>query len=145
MDQVLVKVDRASMRSALEVRAPFLDLEVVDFANSLPPKYKVKGITTKYILKKLMQDKLPDNVVWRKKKGFAVPLSRWLRYELRNLCNDLLACDKLKREGLINSECVEKLKNDHFSGRGNNAKKLWTLMVFELWRDRWLGRDNRAF
>ena len=138
MDQVLVKVDRASMRSALETRAPFLDTRVVDFANSLPHKYKVRGITTKYILKKLMQDKLPSEVVWRKKKGFAVPLSNWLRHELRDLCNDLLAPDKLNREAIFNSDYVEKLKKDHFAGQRNNSKKLWTLMTFELWRDRWL-------
>jgi len=138
MDQVLVKVDRASMRSALEVRAPFLDTRVVEFANSLPHKYKVRGITTKYILKKLMQDKLPSEIVWRRKKGFAVPLSNWLKTDLCPLSNDLLAPQKIKREGVFNPGYVEKLLREHSTGNRNNTKKIWTLVVFELWREKWL-------
>src|SRR3989344_645390 len=138
MDQVLVKVDRASMRNALEVRAPFLDKQVVEFANALPYRYKVRGLTTKYILKKLMQDKLPAEIVWRKKQGFAVPLSRWPKTDLRALCEELLSRERIVREGIFNIDFIDRLKKDHFESRVNNSKKLWTLMVFQLWRDRWL-------
>ncbi len=138
MDQVLVKVDRASMRSALEVRAPLLDTKVVEFANSLPKNFKVHGITTKYILKKLMSDKLPREVVWRKKKGFAVPLAAWFRGPLVPLLDDLLSKKSIEQTGWLNYEYVAKLRSDHSEKKANNAKKLWNLVTLELWRRRWL-------
>lgn len=133
MDGVLVKVDRASMKNSLEVRSPLLDSSLVEFANSLPFSFKLKGFTTKYILKKLMEDKLPKSIVYRKKKGFGVPLSSWLKKELKGFCNDLLSEEKIKNQGLFNYEYTTKLKQEHFAGRKDNRKKLWTLMAFMIW------------
>lgn len=134
MDQVLVKVDRASMKNALEIRAPFLDYRVVDFVNSLPYEYKLRGLTTKYILKKLMHGRLPRNIINRKKKGFNIPLSRWLKTELKTFCDQTLSPSAIKEGGLFQIETVERLKQEHFSGQKDHRKKLWTLLVFELWR-----------
>lgn len=133
MDGVLVKTDRASMLNALEVRSPFLDYHLVDFASSLPYNMKYKRFTTKYILKKLMEDKLPRDIVFRRKKGFGMPVARWLKGELRNFCSEILSEDAIKRAGLFNFDYIDRLKNEHFSGKKDNRKKLWTLLVLQTW------------
>ena len=91
LDDILFKVDRASMYTSLEVRAPFLDVEVVELINSLPDGYKRKGLSGKRLLKQVMRGKLPDSIIDRPKKGFGIPLSGWLRHELRPLCEELLS------------------------------------------------------
>jgi asparagine synthase (glutamine-hydrolysing) len=101
LDQVLVKVDRASMHYALEARAPFLDHELVEFVFSLPENMKYRRGITKYLLKETMRGKLPDSIISRKKKGFGVPLARWLTKELRTLCDELLSPENLKKHGFL--------------------------------------------
>lgn len=133
LDDILFKVDRASMYTSLEVRAPFMDVEVVELINSLPGHYKRKGTQGKWLLKQVMRGKLPDAVIDRPKKGFGIPLGQWLRNELKPLCEALLSTERIAREGLFNAAYVERLKQDHFQGRANNRKLLWTLMVFQLW------------
>ena len=138
MDEVLVKVDRASMRYALETRAPFLNHPVVDFVFALPSSLKYHRGTTKYLLKELMRDKLPHNAVFRKKKGFGIPLAAWLRGPLRPLCEELLSPAALKEHTLFNEVEVKRLMQEHFAGKGDNRKELWNLMVFQLWYKRWM-------
>jgi len=136
-DDILVKVDRASMYNSLEVRAPLLDVNVVDFVNSLPLNWKLKGFTTKYIFKKLMTGKLPKNIVHRKKKGFGIPLANWLSKELKPLVFDLLSEARIKQQGLFDYQYINKLLDDHFSRRADNRKMIWALMVFQLWYKKW--------
>ncbi len=138
MDEVMVKVDRASMFHALEVRAPFLDFVFADFVNSLAFRYKNHGFTTKYILKKLMEDKLPKNIVNRPKKGFGIPLTGWLRSDLKDFCNEVLSEKTIKEGGLFEYEYIRVLKEDHFSGKEDNRKPLWTLLMFQLWYKKWM-------
>ena len=138
MDQVLVKVDRASMMNSLEVRAPFLDTNVVEFANSLPYSYKYSNFRNKFILKKLMEDKLPKNIVYRSKKGFGIPLGKWLREDLKDFCNTVLSKKNNDKIGLFNFEYIDKLKNEHFSGQKDNRKLLWNLIVLFLWHEKWM-------
>lgn len=133
LDDILVKVDRASMYNSLEVRAPFLDYRIVEFANSLPDSFKRKGLSGKYILKALMRGKIPDEIIDRPKKGFGIPLSQWLRNELRPLCDDLLSEESLKQHGLFNAGYVQQLRREHYAGKQNHRKLLWTLMVFQQW------------
>jgi len=137
MDDILVKADRASMLNSLEVRSPLLDYKVVDFVNSLPYDFKLRGWTGKYILKELMRDKLPHNIVSRPKKGFGIPLSYWLRHDLKGFCNEVLSEKNINNAGLFNFEYVNKLKHDHFSKKSNNRKLLWTLMIFQIWHNKW--------
>jgi len=137
MDQVMVKVDRASMHYALETRAPFLNHPVVDYAFSLPYAFKHRGNTSKYILKELMRDKLPDTAVSRKKKGFGIPLAAWLSGPLRPLCEELLSPAALNH-GLIDPAEARRLMDEHFSLARDNRKELWNLMVFQLWHARWM-------
>jgi len=137
MDEVLVNVDRASMAHGLEVRSPFLDHTVVEFAQSLPYDYKYKRGVGKYILKKLMEDKLPREIVYRKKKGFGIPIGRWLQHELKPLSDELLSHKALQAHGFFDPTVIARLKKEHEDGVRDNRKKLWTLMVFQLWYRQW--------
>jgi asparagine synthase (glutamine-hydrolysing) len=142
LDEVLVKVDRATMMASLEARSPFLDFKVVELAQALPYRYKLAGWRTKFLLKKLMMGRLPAAIIWRPKKGFGVPLSRWLRQELRPWSDQVLSLERLERLGLFNYDYIAKLKDEHFSGRADHRKKLWTLLVFCLWAQRWLKKSS---
>ena len=137
MDDVLVKVDRASMFNSLEVRSPFLDTGVVDLVNGVPFKLKFSGLKTKYILKRLMSDKLPREIVFRRKKGFGIPLAEWINDDLKPLVLELLSERAIKEQGLFNYEYVHELLGDHFARRADNRKPIWTLMAFQLWWNRW--------
>lgn len=138
MDGVLVKVDRASMYNALEIRAPLLDYKLFEFVDRLPYNYKYRHFQTKYIFKKLMADKLPKEIVFRPKKGFGVPMASWLKNELRGLCNEMLSEQRIKGAGFFNFSYINQLKKEHFSGHKDNRKLLWTLLIFEIWREKWL-------
>ncbi|HEY4527090.1 MAG TPA: asparagine synthase (glutamine-hydrolyzing) [Candidatus Paceibacterota bacterium] len=137
MDQVLAKVDRMSMAHGLEVRAPFLDAEVVTFVQNLPYEYKFKGLTGKYILKKLMHGRLPASVLNRRKRGFAIPVGRWLQNELRPLMRETLSKERPAKSNFFESAVVERLMNEHERGVADHRKKLWTVLVFQLWYDTW--------
>jgi len=136
-EAILVKVDRASMACSLEVRAPFLDHELVEFVMGLPSNLKLKGLTSKYLLKKVMKNYLPEAIIHRPKKGFGVPIAKWVKGPLRELFGDLLSPDRLKREGFLNPEYVATLLLDHLHNRRDNRKQLWTLLVWELWCNRY--------
>ncbi len=137
-EDILTKVDRASMAVSLEVRAPFLDPRVAQFAASLPLEYKLKGSKGKYILKKAVEPLLPRNILQRPKKGFGVPIAEWLKGRLNPLMHDLLAPDRLKNQGLFDEKFVQKLIREHESGIASHHKQLWTLLVFQLWFDNFL-------
>ncbi len=136
MDQVLVKVDRASMKTSLETRAPFLNHKLVDYINSLPYEFKLKHLKVKYILKKLMKNKLPKSIINRKKKGFGIPLAKWLREDLRETCEKTLSKENIEKTALFNYSFIKKLKEDHFTKKKDNRRKLWALIVFQLWFNR---------
>ena len=138
VDDVLVKVDRMSMAHSLEARTPFLDYRVVEFAARVPSQQKIRGLKTKWLLKRCMEQKLPHDILYRKKEGFSIPMKNWLKQELRPLMEDVLSKDRIKKDGLFNEEYVETLKADHLSGRVNNAHQLWSLMVFSFWKDKYL-------
>lgn len=135
-DQVLTKTDRSSMTYALELRAPFLDKDLVSFAFSLPYEYKWRGFRGKYILRTMMNGKLPSSVVWGKKHGFAVPLQRWLRNELRPYMEDMLSEGRLRTHGLFNEPYVARIVAEHCEGRANHTAKIWSLIVFQAWHRR---------
>lgn len=138
MDQVLVKVDRASMANSLEVRVPFLDYKFVDFTNSIHYRNKIKGLEAKHLLKQLMKDKLPHNIVYRKKQGFGVPLSAWFAKELKPFVLDILSPEKIKRTGLFNPDAVKKIVSEHVNNKADHRKKLWSLLTFQMWYDTWM-------
>jgi len=132
-DGVLVKVDRASMRCSLEVRCPFLDTGVVTFASRLPGWAKLRGLTTKYLLKQSLRGLLPSDILERPKKGFGVPLGFWIRGELRDLFQTTLAPSRLNAQGILRPSLVTRLLEEHLSGQRDHRKKLWNLFVFQSW------------
>jgi asparagine synthase (glutamine-hydrolysing) len=136
-ESILVKVDRASMACSLEVRAPFLDHELVEFVVGLPSSFKLKGLTSKYILKSAMESFLPREVIHRKKKGFGVPIAKWVKGPLKEMFGDLLSPDRIGREGFLNPEYVTPLLKEHLVNKKDNRKQLWTLLVWELWVNRY--------
>lgn len=142
-EDILTKVDRASMAVSLEVRAPFLDPRVAEFAASLPTNYKLRGRTTKYILKRSIKDSLPPFVIRRGKKGFGVPVAEWLKGKLRPLARDLLSPERVRRAGVFNPEYVTKLQDEHERGVANHRKLLWTLLMFELWHESFVETPRR--
>ncbi|MFQ5702176.1 MAG: asparagine synthase (glutamine-hydrolyzing) [Acidobacteriota bacterium] len=142
-DGILVKVDRASMACSLEVRAPLLDYRFVELIGRLPTSWKLRGMTTKFIFKEAMRPWLPRSVLHRRKKGFGIPVADWLRGPLKELMLDLLAPERLRREGILDPEAVRPLIEDHLAGRSDNRKQLWTLLMLQLWQENW-GSGSKA-
>jgi asparagine synthase (glutamine-hydrolysing) len=136
-EDILTKVDRASMAVSLEARTPFLDWNLSEFANALPSRYKLRGLTRKYILKKALEHKLPRDILYRKKKGFGIPLTKWLRYDLRPLLEQVFSTERMEREGLFSVPFVHSLMYEHFAGKRDNRKQLWALLMFEQWKERY--------
>jgi asparagine synthase (glutamine-hydrolysing) len=136
--QILTKVDRASMACGLEVRAPFLDLPLIDLARRIPASLKLRGWTTKSILKRALRNDLPAEVLTRRKQGFGVPLDAWLRGPLRPHMARWLSPQRLAAQGLFEPTAVQRLVSEHLAGRRNHRKVLWALMMFEAWCDHYL-------
>ena len=142
-EDILTKVDRASMAVSLEVRAPFLDPRVAEFAASLPCNYRLRRHKTKYILKRAVKDLLPPFVTRRGKKGFGVPVAEWLKVKLRPLARDLLSPERVKRAGVFDPAYVTRLQDEHERGVANHRKLLWTLLMFELWHESFIETPRR--
>ena len=127
----------ASMACSLEMRTPFLDHRLIEFAAGLPTNLKVRGFKGKYILKQAVRKWLPHKIVYRQKRGFMVPIASWIRNELRPLVDETLEEGKLKRQGLFDTAYVRQLIGEHSAGKADHRKALWTLLCFQLWYDRW--------
>ena len=132
-NDILVKLDRASMMASLEARVPLLNVEFVEYANALPINLKLKGFRSKFLFKHALRPLLPRAITERPKKGFGIPIARWFRGPLREQLQETLSQDRIRREGLFNPGAVQALVGDHLSGRRDNRKQLWTLFVFERW------------
>lgn len=137
-EDILTKVDRASMACGLEVRAPFLDAELVETVERLPASYKYGRGQTKRLLKASVAGRLPAEILSRPKKGFGIPVARWLRGPLAGLLESLLGPERLARQGLFRPSEVARLVGEHRDGRRDHRKPLWTLLAFQLWYDHWL-------
>ena len=136
-DDILYKVDRMSMAHSLEVRPPFLDHRIVEFGASLPESFKVHGFEKKFLLRRLMRDKLPASVLGRPKQGLDIPIHDWFRGPLRELLLDTLTDGALKRSDLFYPTSVWNLVRDHLDRRTNAGYHLWGLLTLFLWMDRW--------
>ncbi|HQZ96023.1 MAG TPA: asparagine synthase (glutamine-hydrolyzing) [Pyrinomonadaceae bacterium] len=137
-EDILTKVDRASMAVSLETRAPFLDPRVGQFAASLPLDYKLRGSKGKHILKRSLEGLLPSNILHRSKKGFGIPIAEWLKTLLNPLMHDMLAPERLNAQGIFESDYVQKLIAEHEKGVASHHKQLWTMLVFQLWQENFL-------
>ncbi|PYM33056.1 MAG: hypothetical protein DME15_12210 [Candidatus Rokuibacteriota bacterium] len=133
-NDILVKVDRMAMANSLEVRSPLLDHKVVEFAASVPAGFKFRGTTSKYLVKRYLERSLPASLVHRPKRGFSIPLARWLRSDLREIAHDLLLSERARRRGYFSTDTVRSLWKAHQTGRRDHAHRLWALMMLELWQ-----------
>ena len=138
VDDILAKVDRASMAYSLEARVPLLDHRVVEFAARLPMGLKVRGGETKHLLRKVLYRHVPKELIDRPKMGFGIPVNRWLRNELRPLLDEYLNGERVRREGFLRPEGVDRVVREHLSGRRDHQYRLWALLVFGMWRERYL-------
>ncbi|MDD4910408.1 MAG: asparagine synthase (glutamine-hydrolyzing) [Candidatus Omnitrophica bacterium] len=139
-DDILTKVDRASMANSLEVRSPFLDNDLVEFVNSLKFTLKFRYPHTKLNFRKLLLARkiLPPKIINRGKKGFGIPVARWIHNELRQIICDFLSEDRIKNAGLFNYSYIKQMLKEHFERRKDNRKLIWALFMFELWKERFL-------
>jgi asparagine synthase (glutamine-hydrolysing) len=143
-DNNLVTVDRASMANGLEVRSPLLDRDVVDFVCRLPMEYKLNGLKTKYILKKVAEEFLPRKLVHRKKRGFAVPLATWLTGELKEFMLDYLSQERIERQGIFHYPYVKQLVDEQLAKSKDNREPLWTMLVFQTWYEKYIEGNERG-
>ena len=132
-DDILAKVDRTSMACALEVRAPLLDHKLAEFASSLPISMKFNAYEGKLLLKKIASKYLPKSIVYRKKHGFSVPVSSWLRNELKDHVDAVLDIESVSQMGILNSSAVCNYLREHHSGKADHRDKLWAILVFQTW------------
>ncbi len=133
LDDILVKVDRCSMMHSLEVRAPFLDTDLVEFVSRLPYRLKIRNGRRKYLLKRAFSGILPRRIVHRPKRGFLIPTALWLQGPLRPLVEEHLGENWLKRQGLFKPAAVRRLLEEHSSGRADRRNEIWTLLNLQLW------------
>lgn len=134
-NDILVKLDRASMMASLEARVPLLNAEFVEHVTRLPVSLKLRGLRRKFLLRRALRGILPDAILDRPKKGFGIPVARWFRGPLRELLLDTLASDRLRRHGLFRQPEVDRLLSEHLEGSRDRRKELWTLFCFQRWHD----------
>lgn len=132
-DHNLTYTDKMAMTAGVEVRVPFLDLELVDFAAKIPDRYKQRGSIGKWVLKKAMEPYLPRDVIYRSKSGFGAPLRRWMRFELRELLGDLLSEESLRKRGIFDPMAVQRLIKNNDAGIVDASYTLLSLLCIEIW------------
>jgi asparagine synthase (glutamine-hydrolysing) len=138
---LLMRVDKMSMAVSIEARVPFLDHRLVEFAIQIPESLKLKHGVPKYILKKAAEDILPNNIIYRRKQGFAAPAIEWLRNgKLSPIAEDLVLSSGLIKENLFRKKFIKRLFEEHRSGKANRGQQLWSLLVVSLWYDRFFGK-----
>lgn len=138
---ILTKVDRASMMVSLEARAPLLDHVLAEFAATIPVELRMKGMTTKYILKKVAERLMPAELVYRPKRGFAVPVAYWLRREWAALSDELVRGERAMARGTFRPGFLARVIDEHRAGKRDNSAMIWRLMILELWYREWVDGD----
>lgn len=134
-DDLLVKVDRMSMAHSLETRLPFLDKALMELAFSIPSSLKLKGRQKKYILKQALKGLVPDRILHRKKEGFSMPAAKWLREDLKEMGNDLLSKENVKKTGILNPDFIRQVWCNHQEGKADNSRQIWSILMFLLWHE----------
>jgi asparagine synthase (glutamine-hydrolysing) len=139
-DLNLAYSDKLSMACSVEVRVPFLDNELVEFLERIPPRFKIRGFTQKYILRKAMENVLPKSVLQRRKAAFGLPIRSWFKNELREMLHDTLSEDRVRRRGLFDPAAVTRMIRDHEAGERDYTLSLWGLLTLELWHQAYVDR-----
>ena len=141
-DDLLVKADRATMATSLEARVPFLAYPLIEFAVNLPTRMKYRGKTSKFLLRSLASDYLPEDIIKRPKKGFGIPVAKWLRSDFKHIVEHLLSETYLKNQGIFKPSAVRRMILEHDNMKVDRRKELWTLLMFQQWWDRFLGPNS---
>ncbi len=141
-DHNLIYTDKMSMAASVEVRVPFLDLELMEIAASIPDKFKQNGTVGKWVLKKAMEPYLPSNVIYRPKTGFGAPLRRWIRYDLRDKVSDLLSEKSINSRGLFDAKIIKKLINDNDLGHRDATYTIFSLLCIEIWCRKFIDKTS---
>lgn len=144
LQELLMKQDQMSMAASIESRVPFLDHKLVEFSTALPDRLKVRGWTTKYVLREAMKGLLPETILRRGKMGFPVPLGRWFRQAFRPLLEEYVVGERTVARGLFRPEFLERLVQEHGAGTENHTERLWTLVNFEMWQRHFLDGEPLA-
>jgi asparagine synthase (glutamine-hydrolysing) len=134
-NDILVKLDRASMMASLEGRVPLLNNDFVEYATHLPLDMKLRGLQSKFLLKRALRGLLPASILKRPKKGFGIPIAEWFRGPLKEQMLSVLSPERIAREGYFDAAVVARLIRDHLEGSRDNRKQLWTLFAFEMWHE----------
>jgi asparagine synthase (glutamine-hydrolysing) len=137
-NDLLVKVDIASMANSLEARSPFLDHKVIEFAASLPESIKLRRLETKSLLKRVAAKLVPPEVIYRRKMGFGVPIGKWLRNEMKGFVLEILLSEKSRNRGIVRPQFLERYVNEHIKAERDHGSQLWTLLMLELWFQRFI-------
>jgi asparagine synthase (glutamine-hydrolysing) len=137
-DDILVKVDRASMAVSLEGREPLLDHRIAEFMARVPVEFKIRNGEKKYLLKKIAHQYLPKAMMDRPKKGFAIPVTSWFKQELEVFIHELLDEQTIQRQGLFQSKAIHALISQYHLGIDGAARKIWVLLMFQLWYREWM-------
>lgn len=141
---VMTKVDRTTMAHGLEAREPLLDHKLIEFVQSIPAALKLRGLTTKYLLKSAVTGIVPHEIIHRPKQGFGVPIAAWFKRELRELLVETLTDRRTRARGYFNDRAVQALLDEHQRGRRDNAPQLWALLMLELWHRTFIDRQPEA-
>lgn len=138
IDDILQKVDRATMTHSLEGREPFLDQHIIEFAARLPDEFKYHQGVKKRVLRDVVHQYIPKEMMDRPKMGFAIPIGKWMTTELRDLVETQLSDERIRREGILNPAFVQELKRDFFSGKLEYDTKIWYILTFQMWYEKWM-------
>jgi len=144
LDDLIVKMDIATMANSLEGRSPFLDHKMMEFCAAMPSSLKIKGIKLKYIIKKALHGKLPDEILKRKKMGFGIPVDKWFRVDLKDYVYEILMSDKSLNRGYFKKEAVKNLLDEHTSCKANSGARIWSLLFLELWHREFIDKGPRG-
>jgi len=143
-DDLLVKVDRATMAHGLEARSPFLDHHLIEFCAALPTEYKIRDGAAKYLLKAVMRDRLPSSVLQRPKMGFGVPIDQWFRGTCREMVEDTLLSSRCLQRGYFDPEQIRRMVLEQRQGRTSYGSRVYALLMLELWHREYVDRPDRS-
>ena len=136
-DDILCKVDRAAMSNSLETRAPFLDHRIAEFSWQIPNEFKIKNNQTKFLLRETLRDYIPVSMIERPKTGFGIPIGEWLKGPLFEWGESLITKEKISDKGYLNYDEVNKCWQEHQSGQFNWSSRLWTILMFQAWIEKY--------
>jgi len=134
LHELLMKQDQMSMAASIESRVPFLDHPLVEYASSLPQRLKLRGWTTKYVLRQAMRERLPEEILSRRKMGFPVPVGSWFRNGFRGVIDEFVLGERALSRGLFRADTVKRLVDSHMAATEKHDERLWMLVNWEIWQ-----------